>query len=306
MKNHLDPAHENARLLTEIYVEVSEFMTSFNPIINKHLIGEKRQRAFCRLSVCEIMTILVAYQFIGAENFKQFYKDIIWQYHRKEFPNLVSYNRFIEVAAIAVVPLLMFLKFRLEMSQHTEIYVVDSTPIRVCHNLRIKRHKVFKALAERGKTSTGWFYGFKLHLVINHLGELMAVHISAGNLDDRKAVKALVKELKGKLIGDKGYISKKLVEDLLKQNLKLITTIKKKMKNLPIPFMERLLLRKRAVVETVNDMLKNYFEVEHSRHRSIVGFMNNILSSLVAYTYYPTKPRMRGVDSIPDAPLLAM
>jgi len=104
---------------------------------------------------------------------------------------------------------------------NTTIYVIDSTPLKVCINLRISRHKVFKNLANRGKTSTGWFFGFKLHLVINHLGELMAVNITAGNTDDRKLVHELVKNLKGKLVGDKGYIANKLWKNLLSRDLNL-------------------------------------------------------------------------------------
>ena len=97
---------------------------------------------------------------------------------------------------MAVIPLSLFLKFRMEMSDKTGLYVIDSTSLRVCINLRIPRHKVFKDIAQRGKTSTGWFYGFKLHMVINHVGELMFVHISAGNVDDRTTVLKMVEKLR--------------------------------------------------------------------------------------------------------------
>lgn len=284
---------DNVTLLTELFSEICEFYKIFKPIFIKRLIGERRQRPFCRLDICEIMTILIAFQMIGGQNFKQFYKDVILQFHRKEFPDLVSYQRFIEVAHKAVTVSAMFLKFRIEMSEKTGLYVIDSTPLCVCENIRIPRHKVFKELAQRGKTSIGWFYGFKLHLVINHLGELMAVHITAGNIDDRKPVSKMVKTLKGKLLGDKGYIKKILVKELFEHGLEFITTIKKNMKqNLSV--FDRILLRKRAIIETANDLLKNYFQAEHSRHRSAAGFMNNVLSALIAYTFYPNKPEMRG------------
>ena len=205
---------DNISIFTEIYCEICEFMGVFEPVLNKYLIGQRRQRPFCKLSICEIMTILVGYQLIGAQNFKQFYKDIVCQYHRNEFPDLVTYQRFIEVAPIAIVPLMMFLKFRMEMSEETGLYVVDSTHLNVCENIRIPRHKVFDGLAQRGKSSIDWFYGFKLHLIINHLGELMNFRITAGNVDDRKPVRDLVKQLMGKLLGDKGYIKKELVNEL--------------------------------------------------------------------------------------------
>lgn len=285
----------NARILAETHFEISEFLKLFSPLLERHLIGEGRQRSFSRLALCEIMTILVAHQIIGAPNLKHFYQKIIWQYHRREFPGLISYSRFIGIAAIAVVPLTLYLRFRMEMSRHTGLYVIDSTPLRVCMNLRIPRHQVFKGLAGRGKSSTGWFYGFKLHLVINHVGELMNVFISAGNHDDRKPVLDLVRKLKGKLLGDKGYIKKKLLQQLMAQGVQLLTTLKKNMKPQQRTFFDRLLLRKRSLVETTNDLLKNYFQIEHSRHRSVTGLMNTILTVLIAYTFYPTKPEMRGV-----------
>ena len=207
---------------------------------------------------------------------------------------MVSYRRFIGIAPIATVPMPMFLKFRIEMSEKTGPYVIDSAPLSVCKNIRIPRHKVFREPAQRGKISIGWFYGFGSHPVINHSGELMAVHITAGNIDDRKPVSKMVKALKGKLSGDKGYIKKSPVKELFEQGLEFITTIKKNMKqNLSV--YDRILLRKRAVIGTADDLLKNYFQVEHSRHRSAAGFMNNVLSVLIAYTFYPTKPEMRGI-----------
>jgi len=292
----VDPNQENIIIFTELYYEISEFMKTFGGIFSEHLIGVRRQRPFCRMSICEIMTILIGFQIIGGQNFKQYYKDTVWQFHRAEFPSLVSYNRFTEVAPIAAIPMMIFLKFRIEMSLNTTIYVIDSTPVKVCINLRIPHHKVFKELAGRGKTSIGWFYGFKPHLVVNHLGELMAVNITAGNTDDRKPVKNMVKHLTGKLFGDKGYISAKLAEDLAEQGLELITTLKKNMKKKDIPFADRILLRKRSVIETVNDLLKNFFQIEHSRHRSVSGFVTNLFSALLAYTFYPKKPEMRGIN----------
>ena len=219
--NIIQTDQNNDIIFTELYCEIIEFMNTFSSIFNKHLIGASRQRPFCRMSVCEIMTILIGFQIIGGQNFKSYYKDTVVQFHRPEFPSIVSYNRFVELSQIVIIPMMMFLKFRMDMSLNTTIYVIDSTPLKVCINLRISRHKVFKNLANRGKTSTGWFFGFKLHLVINHLGELMAVNITAGNTDDRKLVHELVKNLKGKLVGDKGYIANKLWKNLLSRDLNL-------------------------------------------------------------------------------------
>ena len=292
----VDPNQDNITVFTELYFEISEFMKTFGPLFNAHLIGACRQRPFCRMSVCEIMTVLIGFQIIGGQNFKQYYKDTVCQFHRAEFPSLVSYSRFTEICPAVIIPLMLFLKFRMEMSLHTMIYVIDSTPLKVCINLRIPHHRVFTETAARGKTSTGWFYGFKLHLVINHIGELMSVNITAGNTDDRKPVRDMVNRLKGKLSGDRGYISAKPAADLAEHGLHLITALRKNMKKQDIDFCGRILPRKRAAVESVNDLPKNFFQPEHSRHRSVSGFTANLFSALIAYTFYPKKPHMRGID----------
>lgn len=286
----------NVQILEDIYYQVCEFMKVFSPIFRHDQLGKRRQRPFCSLSIEEIMTILISYQIIGAQSFKQFYKDIILQFHKKEFPNYVSYSRFVSVSPIALIPLCCFLKFRIEMSEKTQLYVVDSTVLRVCENPRIPRHRTFDGWAQRGKTGRGWFYGFKLHLIINHVGELMSFTISPGNLDDRKGLKKMLHELKGKLLGDKGYLSQELFSQLFSKGLELITPVRKNMKPKACSLLNKLLLRKRSVIETVNDLLKNFFQIEHSRHRSWSGFMINVLNSLIAYSFYPPKPHMRGVD----------
>ena len=91
----------------------------------------------------------------------------------------------------------------------TGISFFDSTSIKVCHNKRISRNKVFKGLAKLGKTTTGWFYGFKLHLVINDKGEILAFQLTPGNVSDVSMLETLSSGLWGKLFGDKGYISEK-------------------------------------------------------------------------------------------------
>ena len=143
---------------------------------------------------------------------------------------------------------------------------MDSTSLRVCHNKRISQHKVFQNLAARGKTSVDWFFGFKLHLVVNDKGELLNFQVTPGNIDDRKPVPKLLQQLFGKVFADKGYISLKLTKDLLGSvGVQLITKLKRNMKQRLMPIEDRLLLRKRAVIETIIDQLKNISQIEHSR-----------------------------------------
>jgi transposase len=151
---------------------------------------------------------------------------------------------------------------------------------------------VFAGLAAKGKTSMGWFYGFKLHLVVNELGELLAFYLTPGNVDDRRPVPRLAKKLFGKLFGDKGYISQKLVATLFEQDLQLITPIRKNMKNRLLSLQDKLLLRKRALIETINDQLKNISQIAHTRHRSARNFLVNLVAGLIAYTHQEKKPSL--------------
>ena len=139
----------------------------------------------------------------------------------------------------------------------------------------------------------GWFFGFKLHLVINECGELLAVQLTPGNIDDRQPVPSLTRQLVGKLFGDKGYISAALFENLWSHGLQLVTHIRRNMKNALMPLIDKILLRKRSLIETVNDQLKNISQIEHTRHRSPVNFMVNLIAGLIAYTHQPKKPSLR-------------
>jgi transposase len=242
------------------------------------------------LILSEIMTIIVWFQQSSYRTFKDYYLKEVCQHLRSEFPNLVSYNRFVELMPTALVPLCYYLQTR--KGQSVGVAFIDSLPIAVCHNRRIPSHKVFAQVAERGKSSVDWFYGFKLHLIVNDQGELLAFHLTAGNVDDRKPVARLARGLVGKLFGDRGYISQALQDILSAQNLQLITKIKKNMKNRLLGVWDQLLLRKRALIETINDQLKNICQIEHTRHRSRVNFLVNVMAALIAYTYKEKLPSL--------------
>ena len=185
------------------------------------------------------------------------------------------------------------------------ISFIDATSLAVCDPHRAKGHNVFKGQAAWGRSSVKWYFGFKLHLIINDKGELLAVALSPGNTDDRKPVPEMAKELFGKMFGDKGYISQALFEKLYEQGLELITKRKKNMKNTLVKLMDRVLLRKRGIIESVNDQLKNICQIEHSRHRSRWNFLANVLGGLIAYSYHPTKPALdltpKELEALPAA-----
>jgi hypothetical protein len=173
------------------------------------------------------------------------------------------------------------------------ISFIDSTSLDVCDNRRIAQHRVFEGWAERGKTSMGWFFGFKLHLVVNDRGEILNMMLTPGNTDDRKPVPELVRSLFGILVGDRGYISQALFEELLNNfNIQFIVGIKSNMKNKLLPVFDKILLRKRAIIETIIDQLKNISQIEHSRHRSPMNFLVNLVCGLIVYCRQPKKPSL--------------
>lgn len=273
------------------FCDIDDFCEQAKEEYNRTHPGETLEVWPSALSLSEVMTICCLFhQINGYRNFKSFYNLHIRGVLRKYFPNIVSYGRFVELMQLAALPLYHFLGTRI--GKCTGIAFIDSTKIVVCHNKRISSHKVFKGLAERGKSSMGWFFGFKLHLIISEQGELLAVSLTPGNVDDRVPVPEMTRGLWGKLFGDKGYISQQLTEKLMSNKLRLVTPIKKKMKPKLIEIEEKILLRKRSIIETVNDILKNSCHIEHSRHRSVTNFLVNMVSALIGYTYRDKLPEI--------------
>lgn len=277
-------------ILEELFCPIDDFCLNFEPAWRKQLIqnGLSHRQRDRQLSLSEIMTILISFQTSNCRNFKAFYLGIVSQYWQNAFPNLVSYSRFIEWIPSTLVPLMTYLRSRLGTS--TGIGFVDSTSLKVCHNRRISNHRVFRGIARRGKTSVDWFYGFKLHLVINDRGELLNVALTPGNIDDRKPVRELLQGHKGKFYGDKGYISKALAQDLRACGVLFITKFKKNMINQLMEWSDKQLLRKRAVIESVIGQLKHICQIEHSRHRSPTNFIAHLLAGLIAYCHCSKKP----------------
>ena len=152
----------------------------------------------------------------------------------------------------------------------------------------------------------GYFFGFKLHYVINDKGEILSFVITPGNVDDREPLKdkKLIEKIRGKLYADKGYISKELTEILFVDGLHLVTSIKNNMKNVMMEMKDKILLRKRSVIETINDELKNICSIEHSRHRSFGNFITNLLSAMIAYCFFPKKPAIKYEVLNPDQLML--
>lgn len=279
--------------LEAIFVDVDDFFVKFEPAWRTHLIesGQRQRFKESKLSTSEVMTIVIAFHQSGFRDFKSFYNNLVCRYWRNAFPELVSYTRMLKLMQTVLVPLCSYLTHR--KAKPTGIAFIDSTTLKVCHNIRIPRHKVFADIAERGKSTMGWFYGFKLHLIINDEGGILGIKVTAGNVDDRHPVPELTTHLFGTLYGDKGYLSKSLENNLAENGVKLVTGIRKNMKAKVQKLWDKLMLRKRFIIETVFDQLKNISQIEHSRHRSCVTFMVNLVAGLIAYTFQDKKPSIK-------------
>jgi transposase len=277
--------------LEDLFCSVDDFCQQFEPLWQQQLLGNGLARRNRPRSLClsEIMTILIGFHQSAYRNFKAYYIEKVQLQWQSAFPGLVSYNRFVEWIPSSLLPLCAYL--RSGFGHCTGISFLDATCLKVCHNRRIHQHKVFKGLAARGKTSVDWFYGFKLHLVVNDQGELLNFTLTPGNVDDRTPVPKLLQQMFGKVFADKGYVSASLAQQLMEMTgVELITKLRRNMKQRLMRLSDRLLLRKRAIIETVIDQLKNISQVEHSRHRSPVNCLVNVVCGLIAYCHQPKKP----------------
>lgn len=281
----------------EIFYMADEYSKKFTEVRQKYSLegerndGRRRRNKPNRMSDAEIMVILILFHTGGFRCFKHFYLEYVSRHMRHLFPVLSSYSRFVELEKEVALCLALFIKDVL-LGKCTGISFTDSTALRVCHIKRMHSHRTFSGLAQKGKTTMGWFYGFKLHLIINDRGEILNFMITPGNTDDRDPLRneRYVQDIRGKLCGDRGYIGKALFEMLFINGIQLVTRVRNNMKNMLMCAEDKILLRKRAVIETVNDELKNIAQIEHSRHRSFNNFIVNILSAIAAYCFFPKKP----------------
>ena len=291
-------------ILLELFCSVDDFCQTFTALNPKNALPSVKNTRVRELNMApsEIMTLLIMFHSGYFRNFKAFYLEHVCVYLRAEFPNLPSYNRLVEWMPRCLLPLTAYLVSC--FGDCSGVSFCDSTKIQVCHNRRISRHKTFKDSAARGKTSVDWFFGFKLHLLFNDQGEILWIRLTRGNVDDGVSLEEMLdcedSDLFGKIFADKGYISQKLFEKLLREkNIALITGLKKNMHTeKPMLAEDSLFLRKRSIVETIIDQLKNISQIEHSRHRSEDNFLVNLICGLIAYCHQPKKPSLPICDPI--------
>lgn len=274
---------------TTIFTIVDDFCKIYKEWEKHRLIrsGKERIREG-KLSLSEAISIMIFYHFSPYKNLKLYYNSVVTG--GTLFKDSPCYDRFIQIIPSLFIPLIVMMHY---LSGHkTGIYYVDSTYFAVCKNIRISSHKTFAGLAARGHSSIDYFYGFKLHMIINDASEIIAIKITRANVDDRRAFEDMATKLKlqGKCYGDKGYLSKELFSRLYRQGLILITGIKKNMKNYLIPILDKIMLRKRFIIETIFGYIKEQFNIKPNMHRSPINFFASLFAALIAYQIKPSKP----------------
>ena len=276
---------------TTIFTIVDDFCKTYEDWVSHKLLtsGKQRDRKG-KLALSEAISVMIFYHFSQFKHFKIFYHYFVMD--GKLFKNPPCYERFIAIIPSLFLPLVIMMHYL--SGRKTGIYYVDSTHFAVCKNIRILSNKTFAGLAQRGHSSIDWFYGFKLHMIINDQSEIIAIKITKGNRDDRKAFEEMVVkgDLKGKCYADKGYISKDLFVRLYKKGLILITGIKNNMKNYLIPILDKLFHKKRFIIETIFGYIKEHFNVRPNKHRSPTNFFASLFAALIAYQIKPSKPRI--------------
>lgn len=282
--------HEDkAFKLIEIFITCDDFCNALTQWQTQQgCLSTNRQG---ELSDSEMLAITVFYHYSGYKCFQYYYQNCVQMPLKTYFPKLISYERFVARMPRLLPGLFVLLKWLCAQSQRTGFYIVDSKPLAVCDNHRIPTNKVFAGVAARGKSSMGWFYGLKAHLVINQYGQLVNFVLTPGNVADNNGslLTELLANLQGQCFGDRGYLTK-LFAQFYAQGLQIVTKLRRRMKNVLMPLSDKLNLRRRGLIESVNDLLTSVFDTEHTRHRSAVNAQVNVLSGLIAYCFYDRKP----------------
>lgn len=278
--------------LIKLFIEIDDLLIAYkNYKKSKGLDPRRKPTRKPVLSGSEVCTILVAYHYSGYKCFEYYYKTKILQEYKSWFPKAPSYECFLSYLPKATGAIYLWLLYSCSKSVRTGLYFVDSKKMEVCHLKRQHSNKVFDGYARKGKCSVGWFYGLKIHLVINNLGEIISFDLTPGNVADNNQglLKKLFDKLEGCIVGDKGYLSK-LFAFFYEHGLHLLTKPRKNMKNKLLLPRDHKLIKKRGVIESVFDILTSICDLEHTRHRKPINAFTHIFAALVAYQHLDKKP----------------
>lgn len=281
--NYLNSNEYNT--LVKLFVLVDDFINLITKHIDsKFLLGKSTTRGRTRqLSLSEIITLALFKYHVGINDIRHYHK-FLEAHYKQDFPGLPNYENFLRAMKVALPYAILILKVVMYWNSKHKVgsSIVDSLPLAVCKNIRISSHKVAKGVAARSKSSTGWYYGFKLHAVCDELGNLLSVCVTAANVDERSKLEGLIKFIKGELIADAGYLSQQKKEELLQKGVFLFTAVRKNMKKI-MTREQHNKLKKRQIIETVFSVLKDRMGIVTSLARSIVYYAANYLYTCLAY-----------------------
>ncbi|WP_371219810.1 IS982 family transposase [Orientia tsutsugamushi] len=286
------------KCIITVYYLIDNFCKIYQEWERKRLIPSSNQRnRDGKLSLAELLTITIYFYLSPCKDFKNYY--LYYLSHKyKGYFCLPSYSRIIQLCRRMLLPLAVLMHYL--KGEETSIYYIDSTKLEICYNKRTSSNRVFNKISKIGKSSYGWFLGFKLHLIINNKGEIMSVKITKGNKSDISVSSFFSKCLSGKLFSDKAYISKELFHQLLTNGLRLFTNLRKDIKTYLLDIQDKQLLNKRSLIESVFNVVKKHMHLEHTRHRSPLNFFVHIIASLASYSIFKLNPYLISSSS-PDS-----
>lgn len=274
-------------ILITLYCFVDEFITTMQKDIQFALKrpgkGNVPAKTF-NLSIAELITLAMFRFFLGYRNWKDYHKHLR-TYHHQDFPHLPEYDSFRRsmnlLSPFAVLLLQSFCTF-FNQSSPTSIKLADSTKLEVCQIKREFTYKVCKRIARKSKNTTGWFYGFKLHVICNQWMEILDWRITAGNVDDRDGLMLMWEHIIGLIVADGGYVGKELQRNAYKLGKHLLTGVRNNMKKLMTESQHHL-LKLRQLVETVFSVLKHRMGLQNTLPRSELGHFAHYVWCLAAY-----------------------
>jgi hypothetical protein len=284
--------------LLQLFCIVSELATLILANTSKFATNEKAVGRKHNLTIAEAVTISLYRFFFPWTDFKHYYA-FVQNYHAGEFPKLPHYDNMLTFQKqllpffLQLLGILIAINRSAFKNKHIRIMFVDGSPLPVCANKRIFHHKVMKKVAARSKSTMGWFYGMKLHILVDAGGNILGVTITPGNVDERTQVVKLVGDIMDSLlIADAGYIKEILKEELFEKNgVQFVTGVKRTMKKL-MSKEQHSLLKARQLVETVIGSVKHRLGMTFRLHRSIEGYQVHFVLTLLAYTLFKSLARI--------------
>jgi len=271
--------------LYHIFDRIDDLLKAMSISLRRKLLADLKPKGGrpSGLSLPAILTLGIFRFATGVKDVKHYHRKLVSSYSQElgRIPNYGNFNALMNQATPYVIFLLEWICYS-NKSTSNGAYFLDATSLKVCENKRIFDHKVCEDIAQRGKSSMGWFFGFKLHVVCDSLGRLVSLLITPGNTDDRKFVLKLLKGLKGLCVADAGYVSKKLMHELYEQGLLLLTDVRNSMKRL-MSEAQHAVLKLRQRIEGIFSCLKHRLKAEASIARSPLGYVSRCLYACLTF-----------------------